>query len=727
MTTSPVGRDTDRIDGRAKVTGSASYAADYHPPGLGYGYVVLATVGRGQIRSMDTTRAEAAPGVTAVFTPFRPLRLFAEAGGIGENYVPLQDTNVRFRGQIIGLVVADTYEQARDAAALISAEYTVAPARTSLADGVPGVSQGVAQILAPGTRSIEEALESSSTVVTTTVSQPAQHHVAMEPHATTAVWEDDHLTVYCGSQWPQRHAQSIAARLGVEPATVRVICRYTGGGFGSRAPVWNEAPLCAAAARELGRPVKLVLSREQVFTTVGHRGAVRQTVRLGARTDGRLVALSHECDAELPAAGGWTMLPARDTSAVLYRTPNLRVDQRLVTLDTPPTWAMRAPNEAPGAFAIETAMDELAVRTGIDPLELRLRNYANQSPVEGRRWSSKYLDQCYRVGAMRFGWHRRRPRPRSRNDGDWLIGMGMATAIYPANRRPASARVRFRDDDRVTVASATADMGTGAWTVLAVAGADALDLPVDVIVPELGDSALPPGGAGAFGSGATMSTVPAVVDACRSAVAGLLRTAVSEPSSPLFGLDPADVRYRRGRVEAPGKSIPFHELLRAVGLPYVEAQTNTAPHDSTSEYMFHSFGAHFCEVRVHQLTGETRINRFTTVVDIGRVVNAKTTRSQLIGGVIFGIGHALLEVDPIEPDGRFAAAGMADYLVPVNADIPDLDVHWLDHPDPHISEFGARGAGEIGTVGSAAAVGNAVFNATGIRVRDLPITMEKLL
>ncbi|MBP2337230.1 xanthine dehydrogenase YagR molybdenum-binding subunit [Saccharothrix coeruleofusca] len=728
MTPSPIGRRTDRVDGPAKVTGSAPYAADYRPEGLVHAHLVQATVGRGEVRGMDVSRAEAAPGVIAVFTPFRPLPLNPPSPQhSGENYSALQDTAVRFRGQIIGLVVADTAERARDAAALVTADYAVTPPRTSLADAGPGVPQGLVQKLAPGTPSIDAALASSPVTVTTSVSQHAQHHIAMEPHATTAVWVDDQLTVYTGAQAPQQAAATIAARLGVEPGKVRLICRYTGGGFGQRSPVWNEALLCAAAARELGRPVKLVLSREQVFTAIGHRGAVRQTIRLGADADGRLRALSHDSDGELPAAGGWRMMPGRETSAVMYRTPNIRIDQRLVTLDTPPTWSMRAPAEAPGMFALETAMDELAARTGVDPVELRLRNYATEDPVEGRRFSSKHLDECYRVGAQRFGWDRRSARPRSRTDGDWLIGMGMASAVYIAWRQPASARARFLDDGRVAVGSGTSDPGTGASTVLAVVAADELELPVGSITAEVGDSALPPGGVGAYGSSVTTSTVPAVQAACRAAVEALVRSAVDNPRSPFAGLDPASVRYRRGRVEARGRSVDFPTLLRAMGLPHVEAVGTAAPDQSASRYRFHCFGAHFCEVRVHRLTGEPRVNRFTSVFDVGRVVNAKAARGQLVGSIIWGIGHALLEADPIEPDGRFAAASMADYLVPVHADTPEIDVHWLDRPDPHISESGVRGLGEIGMISAAAAIGNAVYNATGVRVHDLPITLDKLL
>uniref|UniRef100_A0AAU3HMF9 Molybdopterin-dependent oxidoreductase n=1 Tax=Streptomyces sp. NBC_01393 TaxID=2903851 RepID=A0AAU3HMF9_9ACTN len=442
--------------------------------------------------------------------------------------------------------------------------------------------------------------------------------------------------------------------------------------------------------------------------------------------------ISHESVAEMPAVGWWSSVPAEGTSAKLYKTPNLHVDQQRVILDMPPTSVMRAPSEAPGGFALETAMDELAVAARIDPLELRLRNYATVVPGTDRAWSSKHLHDCYRIGARRFGWSARRATPRARVDGQWLIGMGMATAIYPGDRQhdPVHVRVRLLDDDTAIVSSATADLGTGAWTMLAITGADALGIPLHRVKPEIGDTALPPG-APAARSAATSSTVPAVSDAADAADAAkkaLIQLAVTDPRSPWHGSNTRDLTYEDGRLHGADRSMTFGRLLATVGVPNVQATAAAAPGPEATQYEFSSFGAHFCEVRVNRFTGEPRVTRFTTVVDVGRVVNAQATRSQIVGGIIFGIGHALLEDNPLELDtGRLAGSNMADYMVPVNADIPDIDVHLVDKPDPVISAFGARGCGELGTVGSAAAVGNAIYNATGIRVHNLPITLDKLL
>ncbi len=731
MTPSPLGGEISRVDGRAKTTGAARYSADYQEPDLVHAVLVSAATGLGTVTAMNTDAATRAPGVLAVYTPFAPLQMQPVAeDALGEKYRPLQDREVRFHGQAIGVVVADSFEHARDAAAMITVDYQSRTPRTSLADAGPGVSiampdSGNKTILAPGITSIEAALGDSDITVETTVTQPAQHAAAMEPHASVAVWRQNVLTLYTGTQFPGRAIAGITGALGLTPEQLRIISTYVGGGFGSRVLPWSDVILGAAAARQLNRPVKLILTRNQVFTIVGHRSAVRQRVRLGARADGTLTAVSHESDAEAPAVGGWPMRTAAETTAALYRTPNLHVDQRQVTLDTPPSWAMRAPNEAPGAFAIETAMDELAVATGVDPVQLRMRNYATTLPGTNRRWTSKRLDECYRLGASRFGWERRASIPATIRDGQWLIGMGMATAIYPAAGRSANAvRVQFRDDGTVLASTSIMDIGTGAATALAIVIADAVGLPMDRIVTEVGDTILPPG-PGAVGSRATGSMAPTARTAARAAIDNLVRVASSNPSSPLADSD-APVSYAAGTLRAGNARLGFADLLHRMRIPGIDA-IHSSDDSISPQFAAHGFGAHFCEVRVNSLTGETRVARFTTVVDIGRVINAKAARSQVVGGVIFGIGHALLEADPIDPSGRLAATNLADYVVPVNADVPFIDAVCLDGDDPDFSEVGARGVGELGAVGSAAAIANAVYNATGLRVRDLPIHPEVLL
>jgi xanthine dehydrogenase YagR molybdenum-binding subunit len=391
---------------------------------------------------------------------------------------------------------------------------------------------------------------------------------------------------------------------------------------------------------------------------------------------------------------------------------------------------MRAPGEESGSFALESAMDELAVALRMDPVELRLRNYATVYPGRGVPWSGKHLDECYRVGAAAAGWSRRNPTPRAVVDGDWLVGLGMASAVYPANRLPTTVTVRFRADGTAAVATATADLGTGMWTVLAILGADALGLPLERIRPDLGDSALPDN-LGAFGSSSTASVAAALGAAARAATAALIALAAGHERSPLHGADPADVTYVAGELAAGGRRVRFADLLEATGTDGVEGSGTDAQGGTGADptrYAFHSFGAHFCELRVNRWTGEPRLTRITTAIDAGRIVNPKAARSQIVGGVIFGIGQALTEGARVEADtGRIANANLADYLLPVNADVPPIDVHFVEHPDTTFNPVGVRGLGELGTVGTAAAIANAAYNATGVRVRELPMTLEKLL
>ncbi|WP_275006203.1 xanthine dehydrogenase family protein molybdopterin-binding subunit [Promicromonospora iranensis] len=758
MPRSPVGREIDRVDGRLKVTGAAEYSGDYRAPeraaDLAHAHLVTSTIARGTITRIDTAAALASPGVLRVYAAPEPIERLAlygvtgQAAGFTEPYIPLQTAAVRFYGQAIAMVVAETPEQARDAAALVTATYAAQPPRTSIADE-PHVPAGPTisgspsslDILAPGVESIDAALAASDVVVEAEFHQNVQHHVGMEPHAVLAVWEEpDRVTIYAGAQIPAAYALGMAQRLGLLPQNVRLITKYVGGGFGARVVLWSDTPLAAAAARELGRPVRLVLTREQMFTLTGHRSHLTQTVRLGASRRGVLNAVSHRSIAERPSTMSFTMTPAHSTSDALYRTPNLHVDAQLAVLDIPGSRAMRGPNEAPGSFALETAMDELAIATGVDPVELRLRNHATTHPVSGLPWSSKHLEECYRVGAERFGWSARSSRPRSRVDGQWLYGTGMATAIYPAARRTGFAvRVQLRNDDTAVVSTGTSDLGTGATTMVAISGADALGIPLARVTPEIGDTYLPPG-APAVGSSGTHATVPLVVDAARNVIAELKRLAVTRDGSPWQGAAAEDLRYERGILHGGGRSMTFGRLLTAIGSRGVDMESSPGG-DPIPGVIHHSFGAHFCEVRVNRFTGETRVTRFTTVADVGRVINAKAARSQLVGGVIFGIGHALLEENHLElRTGRLANSTLADYLVPVNADVPDIDVVMLDEPDPRLTgplgdgsedvgtrSLGARGLGEIGTVGSAAAIGNAVFNATGVRLRDVPITPDKLI
>ncbi|MFC7588276.1 xanthine dehydrogenase family protein molybdopterin-binding subunit [Nonomuraea antimicrobica] len=571
---------------------------------------------------------------------------------------------------------------------------------------------------------IEAALAASEIRVEETYDVPPRHHMMMEPHAAVAAWQAGELTIFSGTQGPAAHALEVATVLGVQPADVHVVSPYVGGAFGGKAFTWAPTLLAAAASRALGRPVKVVTSREQLFTVTGHRAASSQTFGLGADRDGRLKAIKHHTTSQSLVED-----PGYRTTAKFYATPNVHIKLSITPdMNLPAATIMRAPGDEAGSFALESAMDELAVALGMDPIELRMTNYLQGTLIEGKPYSSKHLDECYQVGAERFGWSRRRAQPGTVIDGDWRIGMGMSTAILDSGRAPTAVRVTFRPNGTATVACATSDAGTGMWTIMALIGAGALNIPVNRIKPALGDSRLPLVGSndmyGAVGSAATSTVTPAILVAAQEAVDELVQHATTAEGSPLFGA--TGVRYDGGRLVGAGTSVDFGELLTRTRTSEVGAQGTTAAADDSHAYA--SYAAHFCEVKVNRWTGEPRLSRFTTVVDAGAILNAKTARNQITGGVLFGLAAAMFEEGKVEgATGRISNANFADYVLPVNADTVPIDVHFLDYPDTRLSPTGARGIGELGTVGAAAAFANAVYNATGKRIRTLPITPDKLL
>ena len=717
-----------RLDGPLKVTGRAKYGADHNLPGMAHGYIVLSTIAHGEIRSMDVTAARSAPGVIDVYSPFDPVDLRTPNTMFGETWVPLQDKEVTYYGQPIGLVVAETYEQARDAAMTVEVFYHERRALTSLGDGIsaaedapPGFdgSPLTMEILAPGVLSIEDAVAASPVVVEATYSTATQNHAAMEPHSAVAAWDSGGLTVYSGNQGSDLQAMELALALEVDRSSVHAVNPFVGGAFGGKGRTSVAAFLAAAAARVLGRPVKVALSREQVFTATATRAATVQQIALGAAPDGSLIAIRHDAWSATPVDRSF-IEPASHSTREYYTTQNLAISQKMVPLHIPPTTFMRAPGEAPGSFALESAMDELAVALNMDPIELRMRNDSTAPLGKDLLWSGKHLDECFRVGAARFGWAERTPH--GRTDGDWLVGLGVATAMFPALRFPASVRVTLRSDDTAEVATSGADPGTGLLTVLSLVGAESLDIPAARVTPLLGDSALPPGGMSG-GSTGTASAGSAIMIAAAQVIEDLQGLA-SAPGAPFGGME---VSYADGRVLADGRTMTFGELLRAVGRSSISAIGSSSPGEELTKHSFSSFGAQFCEVRVNRWTREARVSRMLGVFDAGRIINAKTARSQIIGGMIWGVSAALHEGLEIEPNGRLANGDFAGYLLPVNADISDVDVHFVEYPDTLHNTIGARGIGEIGTVGMAAAVANAICNATGIRVRHIPIMIEDLL
>jgi xanthine dehydrogenase YagR molybdenum-binding subunit len=740
MSESVIGKAQERIDGRLKVTGRAMYSADPAIENLAYGYLVQSTTSRGHIRSMDVAAAAGSPGVLAIFTPFNPLKLYdpvdrPEGGNPGELVPPLQSKEILYYGQAIGLVVAESFEEARDATRIISVEYEKQVSVLGLEANLDKAyapervwNEGpTVAILASGVPGIDDALAKSDVRIEARYTQPVEHHNPMEPHATIALWDGDRLTIYDTTQYLIGNRRSVASALGIDEDKVRVLCPFVGGAFGCKGSMWMHSPLTAAAARALNRPIKTVLARDQMYTSVGHRPAVIQTVALGAAQDGTLQAVKHDVLSTVAASREFIESAAHRTSRFLYKAPNIQVSQKLVPLDAAPPTFMRAPGVATGMYALECAMDELAVKLRMDPIELRMKNYAEIYPGPNVPWSSKHLKECYELGAGKFGWSQRSLVPGSNRSGEWLVGHGMATALYPAHRSRATAKVRLQADGSALVSSATHDLGTGMYTVMVIVGADSLGLPIERVRAQLGDSALPPAPASG-GSQTTGSVGPAIRAAADSVKKKLIQFAVKERQSPFHGMEPEQVSYEGGKLTGNGKSADFADLLGNLGRGAVEATETAQAEEEEKKYAFHSFGAQFCEIRVNDETGEARVSRFTSVIDIGKVVSLKTARSQVMGGVIFGLGMALLESTHFdEQTGRVANANFADYLVATNADVPPIDVHFVDKPDTIFNSIGARGVGEIGITGVAACVANAVFNATGKRVRDLPITPEKIL
>ncbi|QFU88517.1 xanthine dehydrogenase family protein molybdopterin-binding subunit [Amycolatopsis sp. YIM 10] len=718
---------TSRLDGPAKVTGRAKYGVDHNLPGMAYGYLVLSTIAHGEIEAMDVTAAKNAPGVLAVYSPFDPLALKTASSPLfGETSVPMQDTEVAYYGQAIGFVVAETFEQARDAAMLVEVSYRERPALTSLEEGLataedaPAARDGAPSsldILADGVESIDDAFAASPVVVEATYHTATQNHAAMEPHSAVAYWEHGELTIHSGNQASDLQAVELASALGLEPSSVHALNPYVGGAFGGKGRTSAPAFLAAAASRVLDRPIKAALTREQVFTATAGRAATVQKLKLGADRSGTLIALRHDswCTTDLDRS--FVEPTSHGTSREYYATQNLALTQKIVPLNVPPTTFMRAPGEAPGSFALESAMDELAVALNMDPIELRLRNNSIAPAGKDLQWSSKHLDECFRIGAERFGWADRSPR--GRRDGDWLVGMGVASALFPALRFPATVGITLREDGTAVVATSGADPGTGLLTVLSLIGGESLDIPPERIEPRLGDSSLPSGGLSG-GSTATASAGTAIMVAANNAIDELLALA-AEP------FDGGEVTYADGRVHGGGRSMTFGEVLRATGRTSLSVTGSSAPGEELTKHSFSSFGAQFCEVRVHEWTREARVSRMLGVFDAGRIINQKAARSQIVGGMIWGVSAALHEGLEIEGNGRMANGDFASYLLPVNADISEVDVHFVEYPDTLHNAVGARGLGEIGTVGMAAAVANAIYNATGIRARRLPITIEDLL
>jgi xanthine dehydrogenase YagR molybdenum-binding subunit len=739
-----IGQDVARVDGPQKVTGAARYSGEIPLPGLTHAQIVGATVPSGRITAIDTAAAERAGGVVAVLThhdlpkvPRVPLIPSLMGGPApGETFFPMQDDLVHYAGQPVAIVVAGTPEQARYAATLVDVRYAETPSVTTIDQGRADAyePEKIFGGFIPGalTRGdVEDGPAAGDVRVDATFRFAPNHHNALEALTTTAVWEGDRLTLYDSCQGIKAVQLTVAALLGVSPSKIRVLTRFVGGAFGSKAMVWPHVTLTAMAARHVRRPVRLVVTREQMFTSCGHREEQEQRVRVEARRDGTLTAIRHHKISVTSPFDDWAE-PAFGVSSSLYACPAFEGRHRLVRGNTMTPTFTRGPGECCGVFSLECAMDELACRLGLDPVELRLRNLAGVDPNTGHPWSSSGQAECLRRGAERFGWAGRDPATGTRREGDWLIGTGMASAGYPVAffMRTQRARARLYSDGTAVVSTAAQEFGTGMTTVLTQVAADGLGVDLHDVRLEFGDTDLPTAGS-PVGSNGAMMVGSGVYNAATAVRDQLIALAAGDPESPLHGAGPGEVTVTGGRMTRtgdPAANETYADLMARHRMNDAEAIGSWDPPPLDTPYGLLTFGAQFAEVAVDADLGLVRLRRMTGVFAPGRVLNPRTARSQLMGGMLWGMSQALLEGTRMDPRlGRWANASLGDYLVPVNADAPDIDVDFIEVDDPITGPLGVKGVGEIGQVGAAAAIANAVHHATGYRVRELPITIEHLL
>jgi xanthine dehydrogenase YagR molybdenum-binding subunit len=709
-----LGQPLDRLEGPLKVTGWATYAYEYRDVGEpAYGFIAVSSVGKGRITALDTSAAEKSPDVLLVLTHLNAPKQGARSSVTEPQLV---DDRVLFQGQPVALVVAHSFEEARAAARLVKISYAAEHGSYDLAGAhasaaVPKPRNGSAPDTSKG--DVEAAFAATAVKVDVTYTTPPQAHAMMEPHATIARWDEDQLTLYTANQMLPRGIDTIAATLLMPKDKIRLVSRYIGGGFGAKLQVQADAILAAMAARALNRPVKLALTRQQVFAATTHRSDTIQRLRLAADRDGTLQAVAHESWSD-NAPGQDDFEAAAMATRNIYATPALLTAHRLATLDLPVSASMRAPGEAVGLLALECAMDELAVALHMDPIALRIKNEPAVGPQNGKPFSTRTLVPCMQKGAELFGWNKRDPRPGAVRDGEWLVGMGMSAAIRGNPMEPAEASAALGRDGILTIRSSMTDIGTGSYTILGQIAADLLGLPIDKVRVELGDTNFPaaPGSGGSFGANSAGS---AVYDACMN-----LRDALAKKTE----LPPDKVVFANGAITADGQTV---RLDRIAG-DGISAGGAANPGNSRQTFVQQSYGAHFAEVGVSEVTGEIRLRRMLGVFTAGRILNAKTARSQAIGGMTFGIGAALMEAIVIDKrDGWFVNNNLAEYHVAANADIPAIDAVFLPETDDHSSAMKSKGLGELGICGAGAAIANAVYNATGIRIRDYPLTLDKVL
>ena len=710
MNKNAIGEPLSRVDGRLKVTGGALYSGEYTMPGLTYGVLVPANITSGTILEIDTKAATAAPGVLAVITPFNAPKVPGYQPDAEKPIKGLKlfnDDQVYFNGQPIALVVADTFERATYAASLIKARYDKKSFET---DFRKNIDKGVVPQggnYKDYTRGQADAYKNAPVKIEQEYTLPSEMHNPMELHVTTAYWEgDDKVTLYTKSQGVIGSQKAIANAFKLDEKNVQINSRFVGGAFGSSLRTWPHEVAAAQAAKMLKRPVKLTLTREQMFTLVGYRPLTVQKIGIGATPDGKLVGITHESHSQTAVYEEFTERSV-NVSRFLYASPNANTRYKVVPLNVGVPAPMRGPGEATGAFALESALDELAYALNMDPIELRLKNYADTDPDRNLPWSSKYLKECYQLGADRIGWSKRAAKPGTLRDGEWLVGYGVGCGVFGAYRSRTFAKIKLLPDGTVNIQSATSDIGPGTATAMVIIAAGALGLPAEKITFELGNSSFPM--APTQGGSATVSSVgSAVHDGCMAL------------KQKIYSLS--------GKPENSTEAIDYAGILQKLNLPLLEITHESQGSEEAKKYSMYSFSAHFAQVYVHSLTGAVKIKKLVATVDAGKIVNHKTASSQMIGGAVGGIGMAMTEEAVIDDRyGRYINGNFADYHVPVNADIPPVEAIFIDKPDPIINPLGTKGIGEISLIGVAPAVANAVFNATGIRIRELPITPDKLI